>query len=195
MRFYFHAHTTIVTTVIKLFLFVSILCMPVFICAQDGPKAKVFQEFSDLEQDAGIPHHDYLGIMKTGFRCYAFFTDGPRKARYSFKDIWGFSWRNDLYRVDAYDMPIRLMEDGEICFWQAEHAYISKGIDGELVKLPHADRRSNAKSGRKTKAYKRFEKEGNTALCDCLNEADSRLLARICVEEHNNGELVESIER
>ena len=164
---------------------IALACLPLWLCAQDSARAEVYLDVAGLRNGGGIPQDDYLGTVRSGFKAIALFRKGNKRSMYSLKKIWGFRWRGGLFRCDVYDMPVCLLEEGEICYWQAERTYISHGIDGELIVLPEPGRGKNVKALAQLRSDVRY-----VALCDCLDAAEDRAFVRRCVEGHNRGGLI-----
>lgn len=177
----------------KTLLLFALLFFPLFAAAQEKGKAIVYRSLSDHQNANGIACKDYIGTTNVGFKHYAHFSQEKKMLRLKWEQLWGFEWRGDLFRCGPYDLPVRLIEEGPICFWQAGSVYISKGVHGELIPIGHADRDGDTASRRSAKEYRHFR--GSEAalaqLCDCIDTSNDRMLARRCVEEYNEGALVE----
>ena len=177
----------------KTSLLIALLLFPLIVSAQERSKALVFRSAKDHQASIGIACKDYIGTTNVGFKHYAHFSREKKNLRLKWEQLWGFEWRGDLFRCGPYDLPVRLVEEGPICFWQAGSIYISKGLHGDLVPIGHADREGDHMARKKAKEYLRFQKNepGLKELCDCIDPANDRWLARKCVEEFNKGSLVE----
>ncbi len=174
-------------------LLFAILLFPLLSTAQEKTRAIVYRSEKDHQNGNGVLCRDYAGTTNVGFKHYAHFAQEKKMLRLKWEELWGFEWRGDLFRCGPYDLPVRLVEEGPICFWQAGSIYISKGLHGELIPVVHADRHGGPAERKKVKDYVRFQRSEPALdrLCQCIDSSNDRMLVRRCVEEYNEGGLVD----
>jgi hypothetical protein len=142
--------------------------------------ATVFESAEDYRSNKGIDHNDHEGFLKWGFKFFYLFRDGEQDL-VSYKEgrIWGFRWRDDVYRCAGADGAVKLLEQGEVFLWRGKGLYISHGVDGDLLPLGKLRKHQGKKSSE-------AETSGQVKdLYDCLQACPEDHLARRCVRDHN----------
>jgi hypothetical protein len=149
--------------------------------AQDNiSNATVFECVEDYKSNKGVDHRDHEGFLKWGFKFFYLFRDAKQDlVSYKEGKIWGFRWRNDIYRCAGTDGAVKLLEQGEVFLWRGKGLYISHGVDGDLLSLGKLKKR-RAKEGSEAEASAEVQQ-----LYDCLQACPEDHLARRCVRDHN----------
>lgn len=140
----------------------------------------VYHSFEEFRSDSGSIHLDHEGVLKWGFKFFYLFR-APDDDLVSYKEgtIWGFRWRDDVFRCAGPDGAVRLIEKGDVSLWRGKGLYISHGTDGDLLPLEKLH-------NRKFRARSKDQDAGTFGvLYDCLQACPDTQLARRCVKDFN----------
>lgn len=183
----------------KVFFLLSFLCGYI-----SFSQVVVYETFEDFKNDKGEKYDDYHGF--SGFHSVnLFFLRGKKKHKVRCKDIWGFTYRDALFRVDERNnQPARLVSHGKIFYYENGVAhlstlkadsyfatsfgfavYFSNTIDSEVIAFT-----SNVTmaSRRDMKAYIKDNPQYK-ALFDCIgDDVTYPYTARTCVNSFENNE-------
>jgi hypothetical protein len=144
----------------------------------------------------------YKGFGMTFGQPYLMVNNEPggKIRNVSLKKVWGYTKAGKLFRWDR-KKPARhvvLQREGVVCAWTSTAGgvsednmasdyllFISVGLDGELIPLPHGLR--SPPQGRYN-SFVREEREGPLAvLVACLETTDQLEKAKACIERFNEG--------
>lgn len=160
----------------------------------------VYRTFEDFQNEIGEEYdslHDYSTFFN---QIKLIFKKGKKKVKIPCKKMWGFSYKNALFRVHKkYSQPARVISFGKIVYYENGIAhlsmlkfgesfgqydkgyagYFSKSINSEMVPIP-TQILSDAK-----RAIRRFKKEHPEykELFDCLGKNYTQYNISPCLEK------------
>ncbi len=151
----------------------------------------------------GEPVGQFVDLYPVMGQWTLFFEKDGAKRKVKCKDIWGFTYKGILFRIDNEgNIPVRLMTEREVCYYEngfahlrmlrdtselagfeyGNSAYLSKDIKGAIVPaiFPKDDDRSA--SGKFRAAYPALE-----PLFMCIGATDDMTTIRQCVVDFEAG--------
>jgi hypothetical protein len=164
---------------------------------------KLYKTYADYK--SGKVHKTYQGMAGRGHVAnkpfVQFIPEGGGKPVRE-KEFWGFTDQEGLCRLDPdagkLVRMVRLKIEGPVCLWQLRNAdlegeslgdflmYLTKGINGEIIAMPHG---LSSWQGIGIGDYKGFLKDNEKTkyreLCDCLEKERSVKNASECITEFN----------
>lgn len=91
---------------------------------------KVYSTFKDFENGKGIEYKTYKGnTLTAGNRTFWFSNteDGKEKIKVPAKEIWGFTYKDHIFRVDGY-MLLMLVSLGKVAYYENGFAHLDMMI-------------------------------------------------------------------
>lgn len=100
------------------FLLLGLTASPT-VLAQNGPEITVFKTYEDFEAKRGQDYERYSGYMHVMGKVTLFLYDRGEKEKVKCANIWGFRYKDALFRVDKrYEQPAKLMSYGRLCYYE-----------------------------------------------------------------------------
>ena len=151
----------------------------------------------------GEPVGQFMDLYPVMGQWTLFFEKDGAKRKVKCKDIWGFTYKGILFRIDAEGhIPVRLMTEREVCYYEngfahlrmlrdtselagfeyGNSAYLSKDIKGAIVPAIFAKDDERSASGKFRANYPTLE-----PLIMCIGEIDDMATIRQCVVDFEAG--------
>lgn len=158
----------------------------------------IYNTYEDYKNNKGKTYEGFQYQTVTNKNFKMLFKANGTKTVISTKDIWGFKYKDAIFRVDRTDnQPARIVSDGKIVYYENGHAhvnmlknysaeatvgfghfcYLSKDLESDFVPMP-AYLVSKAKQ--KLKAFKDENPQYND-LFDCIEKDYDYKKVRTCV--------------
>lgn len=160
----------------------------------------VYTSYENFKKDEGIKYEDFQGSHHVGSKQIYTFINGGKKIKESARDMWGFKYKDKLFRIiPESGFIVMLISEGKIVYYENGFAhiqmlkygssegiasggffcYISEQLDSEIV--PVADYSMSPAR----KPMKKFATENPfiKPLFDCVAGVSSYEVIRRCVIE------------
>lgn len=97
-----------------LFLFLTL-----FISLTIDAQVTVYITEDDYPNKAGVVYEDYSGWTSSGSNVTIVLLDKGNKVKLKCADIWGFVYKDKLFRVDKFNnQPVMLLHQGNACVYR-----------------------------------------------------------------------------
>ena len=151
----------------------------------------------------GEPVGEFVDLYPVFGQWTLFFLKDSVERKVKCKDIWGFLYKGVLFRInDEGPIPVRLMTEGEVCYYEngfahlrmvrddlevatydvGNAAYLSKDLKGAIVPARFKEDDTRSASGRFRTEYPMLE-----PLYRCIGESDQMDPIRQCVVDFESG--------
>jgi len=158
---------------------------------------------TDPNKPIGEHVGEYLDLFPAMGQWTLLFEKDGVKRKVKCKDIWGFLYKGVLFRInDEGPIPVRLMTEGAVCYYEngfahlkmlrddqevalydvGNAAYLSKDLKGAIVPARFKDDDTRSVSARFRTEYPALE-----SLYRCIGERDEMDPIRQCVVDFESG--------
>ncbi len=183
------------------FLVSSSLQAQAFLHAEADPYLK--QRTFDPTLPIGEAVGEFVDLYPVMGQWTLFFEKEGAKRKVKCKDIWGFTYKGILFRIDEEgNIPVRLMTEREVCYYEngfahlrmlrdtselagyeyGHSAYLSKDIKGAIVPAIFSKDDDRTASGKFRLTYPGLE-----PLFMCIGATDDMTTIRQCVVDFEAG--------
>jgi len=191
--------TSLVQQVLGLFVGTFLISSGLQAQAFLHPEADAYlkQRTFDPTLPIGEPVGQFVDLYPVMGQWTLIFDKDGAKRKVKCKDIWGFTYKGILFRIDEEgNIPVRLMTEREVCYYEngfahlrmlrdtselagfeyGNSAYLSKDIKGPIAPAVFVDDDERSTSGKFRAAYPGLE-----PLFKCIGATDSMTNTRQCV--------------
>lgn len=117
-------------TIFVLISALTMLIRPVSEKPQE-PEITVYKTYEDFNQKKGQDYDTYHSANSLGAKVTLVFIHKGDKVKVKCGDIWGFRYRDALYRTDTnYEMPVKLISFGRLCYYENGPAHLAMMKNG-----------------------------------------------------------------
>lgn len=104
-----------------------ILLLIIFSSSLIYSQVTVYLTYEDFKNQKGVQYDDYKNYLASIGKSYVtFIKDGKNYKIACDKKMWGFVYKNTLFRVfPKYRQPVRLISNGKICYYENGFAHLS----------------------------------------------------------------------
>jgi len=115
----------------RLFHALALVLFTLSAFGQSPPEVRVYKTYEDFTEDRGEDYDSFKHCNHgMGSVTMVFLRDGEKK-KVACKDIWGFRYKDALFRVEkTYSQPARLLVEGALCFYGNGWAHLTMLKDG-----------------------------------------------------------------
>jgi hypothetical protein len=181
---------------IKSILVLLFLVISIFANAQ----IEIYRTYEDYQKKNGEKFDEYVGYFHSMGNVKLTFKKNGEKTKIFCKDMWGFLYKDVLFRVDNFNQPTCVMSTGKIIYYEngiahlemirdnketgdftiGYYCYVSKNLNSDIIPMP---------SSLISDAYKKIRifKEENpqySRLFDCIEKDYNFYKVRACVAEY-----------
>jgi hypothetical protein len=163
-----------------------------------------YRTYNDFKKDRLDVCEDYIMWMVSMGKTTIKFKQHGNKLSFSAGDIWGFKFKDVLFRFDADGFPVRVVSTGKITYYENGFAhigilkrekssyeysyghatYFSRDLKSEIFPMAYNHKKDDYK---KVAAFiKQFPEY--TSLFECIEKVGGYEACRECVQKFEKGE-------
>lgn len=157
----------------------------------------IFRTYAEQVNGTGEPFTGPIDVAPLLGRFVVVYTGAKGKERIPCKDIWGFTYKGVLFRIEPEGhLPVRLMARGTVCYYEngfahlqmqrdsteaasftyGRQSYLSKDLQDGIVPAVFAEADERSASARFRQAHPEY-----AALCACIGDRQDMEHTRQCV--------------